>query len=191
MKYKDLDNSTFSKRFNKENDHNGIGSLMEGLFEEDRDKSLKALAKHKRLSALHEKQKPEQFKVFGCPVCGDVYFDEDKAEHCADGEKQLLKKFAGAKVGDWVKYEVKTFDPWTDLSVGDVFYKEITSFSHCYSGFHCGKILTIHTNGDAITAESMEYWSLTTEKEYKEHKRKKALLEIDKLKKDIGEQDDL
>ena len=187
MKYKEFNGLTI-RGITKEDDPYGVRCIL-GL-DDALEGTLELLTKNPAIQPLFNKDPIVEILTYGCPVCGDLYFKKEQAEACYKQELDFLEKFKGAKVGDWLKYEVKkenSLDCWGDLSVGDVFYQQITGFTTCYSGYYCGRIFTIMADGDAINAESMERWSLTTAEEVVAHKKAMALKQIAKLQADLDE----
>ena len=192
MKYEEIDGHTFHHRFNNENDPDGLGLLIESVSESPGGvQTVDEMIKHPKLGL--DVTEIKDFTVYGCPVCKNVYFKKENAEHCADGEKELAKIFAGAKIGDWIKYEKtksERLDVWTGSSVGDVYFSQITRLSYCYDGFSCGSILTIHYDGGFINAKDethLSFWKLSSEKEKDDYELEVKRRDLENRKKELKE----
>jgi hypothetical protein len=191
MKYAEVNGHTFHHKFNDENDAGGIGLLVESVApSEGGAQSVDDMIKHPKLM-LGETELRE-FTVYGCPVCKNVYFKKEHAEHCADGEKELARIFAGVKIGDWLKYEKtqpERLDIWSGSSIGDVYFVQVTRLSYCYDGFSCGSILTIHySDGGFINAGDtlrLSFWSKSSESEKNEYELRRKREDIERKKAEL------
>lgn len=178
MKYAEFNGRTFRQHSTTCGDEI-VGSLINIALEQSEAQSVAQMLLHPALP-LNSTDLP-QFTVHGCPVCKNVYFNQDEALHCADGERELAQKFANIKVGDWLRYE--------ECGVGktaEVFFVQVSRFSFVYDGFNCGSILTIHYDGGFINAKNrqhLSFWhpSSLAEKDAFEIEQKRREIEVRKI----------
>ena len=146
-----------------------IDCLLDAAMDNDTrqwpDDSFAKAAHHPVIKALHEEPRADQVVRYQCPVCRTDYASEQRAIDCSKKEREFAEHFKDVKKGDILHCQYN--DGYKDQS----FFVEVRGFSHCYSGFRCGSILTVMcSENHYINAEStFKQYKLVTEAEKRKH----------------------
>ncbi len=182
MKYSPVNNRTFGPNPSPEGEDTSLdilAAVSEGYNPKNTpETSVAQMLKNPRLNWAQTT--PPSFEVYGCPVCKEVYFSKEKAEHCADPERAFALKFGQVKVGDWLKFhkdKEHPLDRWGLPDTNETIFVQVTALSFCYDGFRCGKLLTLHFKGSYLNASDeiwLSYWSVASEEEQQQAENSQA-----------------